>query len=133
MFLLFFWEVISSYLKLGALAYRPETPYVSIGLAATLLLMIPDVIFFRKVSVSSRAITGHRYLGPSTRISWEDVARIEMNSLERPEGSIQSLRIISRRGQKIVFQSTFSYFSSLVTAVEARSPVNILQNPPGQT
>lgn len=64
MFLVFFWEAIS-YLALGGSPYRPETPYISIGLAATLLCMIPLVIFFRKVSISSSAIVGHRFLGPA--------------------------------------------------------------------
>ncbi len=107
-------------------------PYIIVGLTATLLFMTPLVIFFRKVSISSRAIIGHRFLGPSKKIPWDDVTKIEMNTLNSSEGSMQSLRITSKRGPSIVFQSVFSNFDNLVAAVEARSPVNVLQNPPGQ-
>jgi len=130
-FLAFFWGAIN-YLALGGSPYRPEMPYIIIGLTATLLCMIPLVIFFRKVSISSRAIIGHRFLGPSTRIPWDDVIKVEMNTLNSSQGSMQSLRIISKRGPRIVFQSIFSNFGSLVVAVEASSPVTVLQNPPAQ-
>lgn len=119
---------LESMLKTGS--YSPDVVYLGVTLAATLLCIVPLALFVGRVSVTDQAIIGFRYLGPRTRISWGDEERAELFEVTTKKASKKTLRLIPKRGRRIVFQSQVSNFDLLEAAVEGRSPVSLIKHPP---
>lgn len=95
----------------------------------TLLCMIPHFLFVRKITITEDAIVGFRYLGPKKPLEWRDIEKIDLREVKTQQASKKTIRLTSKKGQRLTFQSHISNFDQLLSCIEALSPVPVLTRP----
>lgn len=91
--------------------------------------MIPLVVFVRKIAITEDAIIGYRYLGPTKALAWRDIDKIDFREVSTQQASKKTIRLTSKKGQRLTFQSHISNFDQLLSCIEALSPVPVLTLP----
>lgn len=95
----------------------------------TLLCMIPLFLYVRKITITEDAITGFRYLGPRKALAWQDIEKVELREVISGQASRTTVRLTSRKGQRLTFQSHLSNFDQLLTCIARLSTVPVLTHP----
>lgn len=108
---------------------RELIPFVCVEILILAITALPLLLRTQRVEGSAKGVTVHFYVGRPVNYEWTDLSRIDLFEDTTRLGDTKILRLIPRRGRRVVVTSKLSNFDQFARSVQSASqmPINRTQ------